>query len=57
MNIKTSLILLMSAQILFYAYLIYQITSGNIYLGIINIILNSAFFISNVYTLRRLHKF
>jgi len=50
---KTKLILLMSAQILLYAYSIYQIVSGSIYFGMFNMTLNSAFFVVNIYTLKR----
>lgn len=43
----------MSAQVLLYAYSIYQIISGSIYFGMFNMTLNSAFFVVNIYTLKR----
>ena len=50
---KTKLILLMLAHILLYAFSIYQIVSGSIYFGMFNMTLNSAFFVVNIYTLKR----
>jgi hypothetical protein len=47
------LLLLMSMQVLFYAYSIYQIINGSIYIGIFNMTLQSAFFVVNIYSLKR----
>ena len=50
---KTKLILIMSAQVLLYALSIYQIVCGHIYFGMFNMTLNVAFFVVNIYTLKR----
>lgn len=52
---KTKIILLMTTQVLLYFYGIYEIYTGSIYGGIFNMTLNAAFFVVNIYTLKRLH--
>lgn len=51
---KIKIILLMILQVLLFIYGINQICNGNLFLGLFNVILNTAFFIVNVYTLKRI---
>ncbi len=48
---KTRIILIMIAQVLLYAYSVFLIINGNIYIGMLLMTLNSAFFGINLFTL------
>ncbi len=53
---KRIVILIMIAQLLLYGLSIYQIIDGNIYFGIFNMTLNTAGFVINSYTIKRINK-
>ena len=50
---KKVLIPLMIIQVLLFAIGIWQLSEGKLFFGLFNVVLNTAFFVVNIYTLKR----
>ena len=50
---KKILISLMIVQVLLFAIGVWQFSDGKLFFGLFNVVLNTAFFVVNIYTLKR----